>query len=91
VSSHDTSLGTELQEQIRAFREEMLPKFPKDVLATLMKSIEDLVRSGIAEGGLREGAKAPDFALPNARGETVRLSELLARGPAVVTFYRGTW
>lgn len=35
--------------------------------------------------------KAPDFELPNARGELVALSDLLACGPVVVTFYRGGW
>jgi peroxiredoxin len=36
-------------------------------------------------------AKAPDFSLPDARGGTVALSSLLARGPVVLTFYRGSW
>ncbi len=40
---------------------------------------------------LRRGAVAPDFALPGAAGETVRLSEQLARGPVVLVFYRGAW
>ena len=34
---------------------------------------------------------APDFSLPNVRGEEVRLSQLLAKGPVVLTFYRGGW
>ena len=37
------------------------------------------------------GETAPDFALPNAAGRDVRLSDLLARGPVVLTFYRGAW
>jgi peroxiredoxin len=37
------------------------------------------------------GAKAPDFTLPDAHGKPVTLSALLAKGPAVVTFYRGGW
>lgn len=41
--------------------------------------------------GLVVGEEAPDFALPNAFGATVRLSELLADGPVVLTFYRGAW
>ena len=44
-----------------------------------------------AAGALRAGDRAPDFALPDATGETVRLSELLAEGPVVLTFYRGAW
>ena len=34
---------------------------------------------------------APDFALPDYRGGVVTLDGLLAKGPAVVIFYRGYW
>ena len=46
----------------------------------------------IAAGrALGVGDRAPDFALPGVDGETTRLSSLLARGPVVLTFYRGAW
>jgi AhpC/TSA family protein len=85
------NLSTELREQIRAFQEEMLPKIPKPILDTFAQTTADLVRSGIAERALSEGSKAPDFSLPNVRGEQIKLSEVLKKGPAVVTFYRGGW
>ena len=44
-----------------------------------------------ADGALGVGDPAPDFALPDAMGREVRLSELLERGPVVLTFYRGAW
>ncbi len=40
---------------------------------------------------LAVGDTAPDFALPDAMGRETRLSDLLARGPVVLTFYRGSW
>jgi len=40
---------------------------------------------------LAAGDLAPDFELGNATGRPVRLSELLTRGPVVLTFYRGAW
>jgi len=85
------NLSMELQEQIRVFQEEMLPKIPKSILDTFAQTTAELVRSGIAERALREGNKAPNFSLPNVRGEQVRFSEVLQKGPAVVTFYRGGW
>ena len=85
------NLSTELQDQIRAFQEEFLPKVPKEIIETFGKTTEDLVLSGIAERSLHVGDKAPDFTLPNVRGEDVTLSHLLERGPAIVTFYRGGW
>lgn len=84
-------LSGELQQQIRAFQEEFLPKIPAEIVTTLQHTTEDLVRTGIAARSLHEGDKAPDFALPNVRGETVKLSDLRVRGPVVVTFYRGVW
>jgi len=34
---------------------------------------------------------APNFELPNQEGNAVSLESLLAKGPVVVTFYRGSW
>lgn len=33
----------------------------------------------------------PDFRLVNAEGEALLLSDQLAKGPVVITFYRGSW
>lgn len=85
------NLSTELQEQIRVFQEEMLSKIPKPIRDTFAQTTAELVRSGIAERALHEGSIAPDFSLPNVRNEQVRLYEVLQKGPAVVTFYRGGW
>jgi peroxiredoxin len=52
---------------------------------------EELVRSGIGKEAKKIGDQAPDFELPDVSGAAVRLSDLLARGPVVLTFYRGTW
>lgn len=42
-------------------------------------------------GALGVGDRAPDFVLPDASGRPVRLSDRLAEGPVVLTFYRGAW
>ena len=34
---------------------------------------------------------APDFELPNAAGETIRLADLRKQGPVIITWYRGGW
>jgi hypothetical protein len=80
-----------LNEQLQKFKEEMLDKIPVEGVALMMKSTEELIQSGIAAKSLRNGDKAPEFALPNATGEMVHFSHLLERGPAVATFYRGVW
>jgi peroxiredoxin len=58
---------------------------------TLERTSADLVQAGVIEQGLQVGDIAPEFALPNVSGNTVALSDILKRGPAVVTFYRGEW
>ena len=86
-----SGLNTELKEAIAAFQQEMLPKIPDGILDVLLRTTEDQVKSGMAEKALRVGDKAPDFRLPNVNGESVSLSDVLAKGPAVVAFYRGSW
>lgn len=62
-----------------------------DPKALLQKATQDLINSDIAGKALHEGVKAPDFALSDPHGKSVRLSALLAQGPVVLTFYRGGW
>ena len=86
-----SGLNTELKEAIAAFQQEMLPKIPDGILDVLLRTTEDQVKSGVAEKALKVGDTAPDFRLPNVNGEFVSLSDALAKGPAVVAFYRGSW
>lgn len=62
-----------------------------DPKAVLAKATEDLMKSGQAERAIHQGQKAPDFTLPDASGKPVRLSDLLQKGPVILTFYRGGW
>jgi len=57
----------------------------------MQRSIDDLRASGLASRIARPGQPAPKFTLPNAAGERVSLDGLLARGPVVLSFYRGRW
>lgn len=82
---------SDLPQQLRALQDKVLATAPPKVVAMLQKMTADVVQSGITERSLREGAKAPDFSLPNVRGEMVTLFHLLARGPVVLAFYRGAW
>lgn len=55
------------------------------------EGIESVVNSGITESALQVGEIAPDFVLKNAVGESVSLKDYLAKGPVVLTWYRGGW
>jgi len=83
--------ATSLRDSIAAFTANMAKHAPAEVIATLGAELKKLVDSGIAARALKVGTKAPDFTLPDAHGEQVNLASVLAKGPAVVTFYRGGW
>ncbi len=83
--------NTPLQQQIDEFIAEGASWLPPDLLHDLLHPIGQLVTSGTAEYALKEGAQAPDFTLPDSRGNAVRLSHLLRQGPVVMSFYRGQW
>lgn len=57
----------------------------------VMEAARTALAAQMPEPGLKVGDRAPDFALPNARGETIKLSNLLKRGPVILVFYRGAW
>ncbi|EHP85821.1 alkyl hydroperoxide reductase/ Thiol specific antioxidant/ Mal allergen [Geobacter metallireducens RCH3] len=81
----------ELQKELDAIRENFRATASPDVVTAMDRSAEELIRAGIVERALQVGSPAPDFALPNAVGREVRLSSVTARGPSVITFYRGAW
>jgi len=64
-------------------------KRPPEVVGIIRRGIDSTRESGAA--GLIVGERAPDFTLPNQRGEMVTLSDRLSRGPVVLNFYRGVW
>ena len=54
-------------------------------------AIRELAASGAVERALSSGDTAPDFVLPNQLGKSVSEAEARARGPYVLSFYRGGW
>jgi len=61
------------------------------MLGIMQRSTEQLRSSGILQRVLKEGQTAPTFELPNQDGQLVSSSSLLARGPLVISFFRGVW
>lgn len=77
-----------LGEQIAQFKAGR-PSPSPDVAEKMKRGREHIVASGAT--GLSVGEQAPDFTLPNQVGKTVRLADRLAKGPVVLSFYRGEW
>jgi len=80
-----------LAEILDRLREAAKGRIPPEARAVMERSVEELRASGIMQRVARVGQTAPDFTLPNAAGARVSLIELRARGPVVLSFYRGRW
>jgi peroxiredoxin len=57
----------------------------------MQRATEELIDSGQAQRAKKAGDAAPDFTLLDPDGKPVSSRELLAKGPLVISFYRGVW
>ncbi len=80
-----------LAEELEAFAAKGRATHSAERKAIYAKAAESIAASGILEKALRVGDQAPRFELPDASGQVVRLADLLETGPAIVSFYRGSW
>lgn len=81
-----------LQAKLDAFKADFEgKKAPPAVVATMHRATAALIASGQAERAKKAGDHAPAFTLPDADGAPVESAALLAKGPLIVTFYRGIW
>src|ERR1700689_2331843 len=80
-----------LDQQLADFKAEFLRMAPAGRPALYEAKIEEL-RAGFAlEAAAGGEAPSPGFRVPDVRGNPVSLTDLLGRGPVVLTFYRGGW
>ena len=80
-----------LKDTLRGIREASAKRIPPDRAAITHRATEELRASGIMDQVIKVGDRLPGFTLPNAYGQQVRSSDLLAKGPLVLTFFRGAW
>jgi hypothetical protein len=80
-----------LADTLQGMREAAAKRLPPDKAAVMHRATEELRASGIMDQVIKPGDKLPGFALPNAYGREVRSADLLAKGPLVLTFFRGSW
>ena len=80
-----------LKAELKALQTRLESARPAEVVATMHRAVEELRASGSADRVLKAGDVAPHFVLPNAAEQPIDSRALLAKGPLVVTFYRGRW
>ena len=64
---------------------------PPSVIETMHRATAEMIASGAATRALKAGDQAPAFTLNDPDGNPVSSADLLAKGPLVVSFYRGVW
>lgn len=85
-----------LQDKLDAFKAEFesgqLPfTLTEQEHALMRKAIQTQIAAGIAERALKVGDAAPGFTLSDCENRSCSSAALLAKGPLVVSFYRGIW
>lgn len=83
IPSYKENLNELMQQLEQMLPEEKLAVFNHDA-AQLGQKFESPLK-------LKAGDRAPVFSLPNARGKSIQLQDLLRQGAVVLTFYRGVW
>ena len=84
--------GLPLQGKLDVLKTEFETKLaPPTIVAALHRATDELVAAHAADKALKAGGRAPAFILPDTNGKPVSSKELLARGPLIISFYRGVW
>ncbi len=80
-----------LEFELERMREAAVSRLTPERAAIQAEARSEIERQ-VAGRALAAGATAPDFTLRAAPdGRVISLSQLLAKGPVVVSFYRGQW
>ena len=80
-----------LQERLDRIKAGFVEQAPESALAIMHAATEGIRASGIMDRIPTVGDPLPAFALSDTDGQTVNSTDLLARGPLVITHYRGDW
>jgi peroxiredoxin len=85
-----------LQDRLDAFKADFTGgklafKPTKERLDAMARATAELIETGQAQRARKAGDTAPEFFLNDPQGNPVSSRELLARGPLVISFYRGVW
>ena len=84
-------MSTTLSQQLDEYLAGWMLRVPADRRASMERHITHLSEIGIGGRAKQAGDMAPDIILPDAHGNAFEVATLLAKGPAIVTFYRGGW
>lgn len=80
-----------LASQLNAMKSNFEHSAPPSKISVYNQGIALVQESGVTQTAKAVGDSAPDFTLPSATGDKVRLSSLAQQGPVILTWYRRGW
>lgn len=80
-----------LEDKLAAVRQASANRIPPERLTIMHAATDRLRQSGILDNVIKPGAAAPDFTLRDQNGTPVTLSLVTARGPVLMSVFRGFW
>jgi hypothetical protein len=80
-----------LQEKLNNLKANFENSAQKEALKIMHRATSDLSNSGIMDRVFKTGDTAPEFELKDNDDKVTRLKDFLAKGPLVLSFYRGKW
>jgi hypothetical protein len=80
-----------LKEKLDALREAASKRIPPDRRAIMHRATSDLRASGVLDRIVKPGQMLPAFSGQAHDGRAISSNDLVARGPLVLSFFRGHW
>ena len=75
-----------------AFESGKFPLIPTAAeIQAMSRATAELIASGQAQRAIKAGDRAPEFTLNDPDDKPISSHDLLAKGPLVISFYRGVW
>ena len=82
---------SQLQAKLDGIRADFESRAPKEALAVMHRSTNDLIESGLAGQAAGPGDEFPDFELQTANGNSISSDQVFGTKPVIVNFFRGFW
>ncbi|KAJ5814882.1 hypothetical protein N7474_006659 [Penicillium riverlandense] len=80
-----------LNKELSSTYSQFLETAPKEVSSVITDAVGSFKNTYDPARAIQPGSAFPNFQLSDATGNKVTLNELLAKGPILVSFYRGEW
>jgi peroxiredoxin len=90
ATDRSRDMNAPLGERLKAVADEVRRLSP-EFADIVDRMVARLVANNVGQSAPQPGEPMPDFILPDEGGRLVRLTDLLDKGPVVLSFHRGHW